>query len=201
MRPFVTAVLVLASVFGSNIPSAWRPLAYADEGCSGPGPMRSRPLPEMMRSGEGPRPWFHGGRDHRTGPVSVMFRWKDELGLTPEQVRALRELRADFQRGAITRTSEIELAAVDLRGLMEQDTLDLIKVEAQVRKIALLRADQRVAGIKLVQASKAVLTPEQQEKFKQLVHAPRMGRWGMGRMGHRGEGMMEPGMRPGPPTR
>lgn len=201
MRPFVTAVLVLAYVLGSNIPSARRPLAYADEGCSGPGPMRAQPLPEMMPGRGGPRPWFHGGRGDRTRLVSVMFRWKDELGLTPEQVHALRELRADFQRGAITRTSEIELAAVDLRGLMEQDTLDLTKVEAQVRKTALLRADQRVAGIKLVQASKAVLTPEQQEKFKQLAHTTRMGRWGMGRMEHSGRGMKEPGMRPMRSTR
>ncbi len=193
MRPFVTAILVLAFVLGSNIPSAWRSLAYADEGCSGPEPRGSRPLPEMMRRGEGPGPWFHGDRGHRARPVSVMLRWKDQLGLSPEQVGALRELRATFQREAITRTAEIKLAAVDLRGLREQDTLDLPKVETQVRKIALLRADQHVARIRLRQASKAVLTPEQQEKFKQLAHASRMGRRGMG--------MMEPGMRPAPPTR
>lgn len=183
MRPFVTAVLVLASVLGSTIPSAWHPLAYADEGYSGSGPMRAQPLPEMMRSGEEPRPWFHGRGGHRGRLISAMLQSKDDLGLTPEQVRTLRKVRTDFQRGAITRTAEIKLAAVDLRGLMEQDTLDLPKVEMQVRKIASLHADQRVAGIKMVQAGKAVLTPEQQEKFKQLAHAPRMGRWGMGRMG------------------
>ena len=200
MRPFVKAVLVLAFVLGFTTPSAWRPLAYADEGCSGPEPRGSRPLPKMMRREGGLRPWFHGREDHRGRLASMMFRWKDELGLTPEQARTLRELRADFQRGAITRTSEIELAFLDLRDLMEQDTPDLTTVETQARKIALLRADQRVAGIKMVQAIKAVLTPEQREKLKQLAHAPRMGRWGMDRMGHRGGGMMEPGMRPMPPT-
>lgn len=182
MRPFVTAVLVLACLLGSNIPLAWRPLAYADEGYSGSGPMRAQPLPEMMRNGEGPRPWFHGRGGHRGRLVSAMLHSKDELGLTPEQIRTLKEVRADFQRGTITRTAEIKLAAVDLRGLMEQDTLNLPKVEAQVRKIASLHADQRVAGIKMVQAGKAVLTPEQREKFQLLAHAPRMGRWGMGRM-------------------
>jgi Spy/CpxP family protein refolding chaperone len=120
-----------------------------------------------------------------------MLRLQDELGLTPEQVRALREVRADFQRGAITRTAEIELAAVDLRGLMEQDTLDLPKVEAQVRKIALLRAAQHVAGITMVHAGKTVLTPEQQETFKHLTQAA----W----RGHPGMGMMAPGMPPARP--
>lgn len=120
-----------------------------------------------------------------------MLRLKDELGLTPEQVRALREVRADFQRGAITRTAEIELAAVDLRGLMEQDTLDLPKVEVQVRKIVLLRAAQHVAGIKMVHTGKAVLTPEQQETLKHLTQAA----W----RGHPGMGMMTPGMPPAQP--
>ena len=192
MRPFVTSVLVLACVFGLNMSPAGTPLAFADEGCSGPGPMRSHPLPEMMPSRGTARPWVHGDRGHRARLVSVMLRLKDQLGLSPEQVGALRELRATFQRGAITRTAEIKLAAMDFRGLREQDTLDLPKVEAQVRKIALLRADQHVARIRMIQASKAFLTPEQQEKFKQLAEASRMGRRGMG--------MREPGMRPAPPT-
>jgi Spy/CpxP family protein refolding chaperone len=192
MRPFVTSVLVLACVFGLNISPAGTPLAFADEGCSGPGPMRSHPLPEMMPSRGMARPWVHGDRGHRARLVSVMLRWKDQLGLRLEQVGALRELRANFQRRAITRTAEIKLAALDFRGLREQDTLDLPKVEEQVRKIALLRADQHVARIRMIQASKAVLTPEQQETLKQLAEASRMGRRGMG--------MREPGMRPAPPT-
>jgi len=199
MRPFVRAVLVLVYVLGSNIPSAWRPLAHADEGCYGPGPMRSRPRPEMMQS-RGERPsWSHRGRGQRAPLVSLMVRWKDQLGLTPEQVGALRELRDGFQRGAITRTSEIELAAVDLRGLLEQNTPDLTRVEGQVRKIALLRADRRMARIKLIQASNAVLTPEQQEKFKQLAHTSRMAHGGRDRRGGWGREMMEPGVRPVPP--
>jgi Spy/CpxP family protein refolding chaperone len=193
MRRFVIAFLVLAYVFGSNILSAWPSIAYADEGCYGRGPMRSRPLPEMMGSRGEPRQWVHGGEGHRARLVSSMVRWKEQLGLTAEQVRTLRELRADFQKGAITRTSEKELAAVDLRGLLEQDKPDLTKVEEQMRKIALLRADQGVARIKVIQTSKAVLTPEQQEKFKQLSHASRME--------HRGMGMMEPGMHRVRPTR
>ncbi|MDE2485542.1 MAG: hypothetical protein KGL32_09920 [candidate division NC10 bacterium] len=192
MRPFVATSLVLACVLGFNLSPTGTTLAFADEGWYGSGPMGFRPIPEMMPGREGPRPGFHGGGGHRAWPVSLMLRSKDQLGLTSDQVRALRTLRDDFQRGAITRTAQIKLAALDLRGLREQDVLDLPKVEAQVRKIALLRADQRIAHIKLIHASKSVLTPDQQEKFKQFVHGPRMEREGMD--------MMEPGMRHAPPA-
>jgi Spy/CpxP family protein refolding chaperone len=121
-----------------------------------------------------------------------MLRSKEQLRLTSEQVRSLKTLRDGFQRGAVTRGAQIQLAVLDLRGLREQEPFDLPKVEAQVRRIALLRADQHIAHIKLIHDSKAVLTPDQQERWKQLAHASRME--------HRGMGMMEPGMRPVPPT-
>ena len=129
---------------------------------------------------------------HRAWPVSLMLRSKEQLGLSAEQVRTLKALRDGFQRSAITRRAQIKLAVLDLRGLREQEPLDLPKVEAQVRRIALLRADQRIAHITLIHDSKAALTPDQQEQWKQLAVASRMRREGMG--------MMEPRMRPGPPT-
>lgn len=192
MRPFVTASLVLAYVIGFNLPPIGTTLAFADEGWYGWRPMEFRPIPEMMPGRDGPRPWFHGRWGHRAWPVSLMLRSKEQLRLTAEQVHALRTLRDDLQRAAIARIAQIKLAILDLRGLREQEPLDLPKVEAQVRRIALLRAHQHIAHIKLIHDSKAVLTPEQQEKWKQLTPASRMGRGGLG--------MMEPGMRPAPPN-
>ena len=51
MRQIVTAVLVMAGVLGSAVPSALNQMASADEGCGGPGVMRSYRMPpdEMMR--------------------------------------------------------------------------------------------------------------------------------------------------------
>jgi Spy/CpxP family protein refolding chaperone len=120
-----------------------------------------------------------------------MLRSKEQLRLTSEQVRSLKTLRDGFQRGAVTRGAQIQLAVLDLRGLREQEPFDLPKVEAQVRRIALLRADQHIAHIKLIHDSKAVLTPEQQATFKQLMQATRRE--------HHGMGMMAPGMRPARP--
>ncbi len=171
MKSIAKTVVVVACVLVSNFPSRAIPVAAAHEAWYGRGSMGSGTPHEMMRSREGTRPWFSRGRDHGTRPVRLMLRWRNQLELSPEQVRALREHRGAFQREAIARTSELKLAAVDLRGLLEHDSPDLTKVEDLVKKIALLRADHRLAGIKMIQASKAVLTPAQQEKFKQLARA------------------------------
>ena len=192
MRQFVIASTVLAYVLGFNLSPMGITLAFANEGWYGSTPMGFGPVPEVIPGREGPRPWFHGGEGHRAWPVSLMLRSKEQLGLSAEQVRTLKALRDGFQRSAITRRAQIKLAVLDLRGLREQEPLDLPKVEAQVRRIALFRADQHIAHITLIHDSKAVLTPDQQEQWKQLAVASRMRREEMG--------MMEPRMRPGPPT-
>ena len=193
MRSIVTATLVLAGVLGIGVLTAQSHVASDEEGWSGPGMMRYRMLPEMLRGMGMPGPWYYGRGGHGGPLISLMLLWKEQLTLTPDQERSLSELRSNYEKEAITRTSEIEVAELELKGLLEQEKVDLTKVEAQTRKIALLRADRRVARIKTIEAGKAVLTPDQQEKFNRLAH----GSW----MGGMGMGMMGPGMRPVPPTR
>ena len=141
---------------------------------------------DMLRRMEIPGPWLHGRRGHERPLISMMLHQKEQLGLTADQERSLRELRAKFEKEAITRTSEIDVAELELKELLEQEKVDLIKVEAWTKKVALLRADLRLARIKTIEAGKALLTPEQQRKLERLGHDHRWG--GMGK------GMMDPGM-------
>jgi Spy/CpxP family protein refolding chaperone len=191
MRPIVAALLVLAGVLGSGIAPGWNQAAAAEEERGGPGMGRHRMFPEMLRETfqglEMPGPWLYGRGGHGGPLISLMLAWKDQLGLAPEQEHSLKELRSNHEKEAITRTSEIEVAELELKGLLEQEKVDVVKVEAQVKKVALLRADRRLARIKTIEAGKAVLTPAQQETFKRLVHDS----W----MGGMGPGMMRPGMR------
>ena len=192
MRQIVTAVLVMVGVLGSAVPPALNQVASADDGGCGPGMMRRyRMLPEMMRGMGMSGPCGHGRRGHERPLISMMLHWKDQLALTTDQERSLRELRAGFEKEAIRRTSEIDVAELELRELLEQEKVDLAKVEAWTKKIALLRADQRLARIKTIEAGKALLTPEQQRKLERLGHDARMG--------EPGRGMMGPGMRMMPP--
>jgi Spy/CpxP family protein refolding chaperone len=192
MRHIVTVALVIAGLLGSAVPVTLNQVASAEEGWGGPGMMRwHRVLPEMMRRPGFPGPWGHGRGAHEGPLISTMLYWKDQLALTGEQERSLRELRGNFEKEAIKRASEIDVAELELKEVLEQEKVDLVKVEASVKKVALLGAELRLARIKTIEAGKAVLTPDQQQKFERLGHDPRMG--------EPGRGMMGPGMGPRPP--
>lgn len=183
MRPIVRVVLLMIAVLASALPPGWNQVAFAHEEWGGPGMFRGyRMRPDIMRGMEmlGLR---SSGRGAHEGPlISMMLHWKEQLGLTADQERSLRELRANYEKEAIRRTSEIDVAELELKGLMEQEKVDLVGVEAYVKKIALLRADLRVARIKTIEAGKAALTLEQRSKLERLGHDQRWGDMGMGMM-------------------
>lgn len=187
MRPIVRGALLMVAVLASALPPGWNQVAFAHEERSEPGMMDWIRRPgDMLRRMEIPGPWSHGRRGHERPLISMMLHWKEQLGLTAAQERSLRELRANFEKEAIRRTSEIDVAEVELKGLLEQDKVDLGKVEAQAKKIALQRAELRVARIKTIEAGKEVLSPDQRGKLEKLGHDHRWG--GMGK-GMTGQGM------------
>ena len=191
MRPIVRVVLLMVAVLASALPPGWNQIASADEGCGGPGRMRlERMLPDMMRCMGMRGDWGYGRGGHQGPLISMMLHQKEQLGLTATQERSLRELRANFEKEAIQRTSEIDVAELELKGLLEQDKVDLVKVEAQAKKIALQRAEFRVARIKTIEAGKEVLSPDQRSKLEKLRHD----HW----WGGMGKGMTGPGTGSGP---
>ncbi|MCZ7626357.1 MAG: hypothetical protein C3F12_14435 [Candidatus Methylomirabilota bacterium] len=190
MRAVTTAILVLAGVAGSMLVPIRTPVASAQEESADPDMMGHRMLPdvmhgihEMVQGMTGP--WLYGQGGHRGPLISLMLMWRDQLGLSTEQERSLQELRTGFEKESIKRTADIDVAELELKGLLETDKVDLVKVEALAKKIAMLRADLRVARIKTIEAGKAVLTPEQQDKFRRLARESTMGRPRMEMMGPR----------------
>jgi Spy/CpxP family protein refolding chaperone len=123
-----------------------------------------------------------------------MLMWQEQLGLSTDQERTLRELRVNFEKESIKRTAEIDVAELELNGLLEQDKVDVAKVEALAKKSAMLQAELRVGRVKTIEAGKAVLTPEQTEKLDRLGHESMMGGMGMRMMGP-GRPQMHPGVR------
>lgn len=201
MRAIVTGMLVMVGVLGSALPPTWNQVAWAQEESADPGMMGHRMMPEMMRGMhemmrgmEMAGPGFHGRGSHEGPLISLMLIWKDQLGLSADQERSLRELRANFEKESIKRTAEIDVAELELKGLLEADKVDVAKAEALAKKIALLRAELRMARVKTLEAGKAVLTPEQAAKFKRVGHESMMGGAGMRMMGP-GMSPMHPGTR------
>lgn len=101
--------------------------------------------------------------------ISFMLEHRDELGLSPDQTGRLEALRSDFAREVVRRDADIRVAEMDLHALLEQDPLDLPKVETKIRELAQLRAELRVARLRTIEQGKAVLTAEQRTKLQGLL--------------------------------
>ena len=150
------------------------------------------------RMGPGFREEREGRMMSHEGPlITIMLEHSQELGLTLEQQQKLRDLRAQFSKESVRRTAEIRVAEIELDTLLEQDQWDLSKIEPKVKQIVGLQGDLRLARIKTLAAGRAVLTPEQLEKFKQVGHRMRS----LGGPGSPGPGMMGPGPYGGPGMR
>lgn len=120
-----------------------------------------------------------GGMDRAPGHegplISLMLGMKDQLGLTLQQVKSLRDLRTAFEKEVIQRGAEIRVAELELRETLAQDQVDLAGAEALVRKIAGLRADLRLSRLRTLERGKGLLTPEQLQKFREAARWPAAG--------------------------
>jgi Spy/CpxP family protein refolding chaperone len=150
----------------------------------------------MMGQG-GMREGREGRMMSHEGPlITIMLEHSQDLGLNPEQEKKLRDLRTEFSKESVRRTADIRVAQIELNALLEQDQWDVAKIEPKVKQLATLQGDLRLARIKTLAAGRAVLTPQQVEKLKQVGHQMRgmmMRQGGMG-PGMMGPGMMGPGM-------
>jgi len=135
------------------------------------GMMMGGGMMEMMHGGMG-RGGHHGMMEHgglaEQPLISLMLQNKGELQLTSEQVQKLEALRVSFQKGAIRRSADLQVAELELEELRKREPVDLAKVEAQVKRIETLRAEQRLNRIKVIEEGKALLTPEQRQKLEPL---------------------------------
>jgi len=108
----------------------------------------------------------HGGRMmHRGGLGPRLAR---ELELTAEQKEKMKAAHERQERKAIQARADIQLARLDLRKLMQADKPDSKAIEAQIDRIAGLRAGLEKSRVATMLEFRASLTPEQQKKLREL---------------------------------
>jgi len=192
MRATCCVLAAAALMIGLVLPATAQMMGPSAQG-GPPGPQWGG----RMSPGARPGPMYgrEGGWSSHEGPlITIMLDHAQELGLTPDQERKLRDLRTEFAKEMERRTADIRVAEIELGSLLEQDKWDLAKIEPKERQIATLQGDLRLARIKTLAAGREVLTPEQVEKFKQIGHRMRSG----SAPGGPGPGMMGPGRPYGP---
>ncbi len=113
--------------------------------------------------------------------------WKHlmTLGLDDKQKDALKTLRSKTMKDMARKRADKQIAGIELKDLLDKDPVDMKAVEASVKKNESLRSEMFLAHIRMHEDIKAILTPEQRKRLKEMMetgHGP-----GCGMMG----GMME----------
>ena len=109
--------------------------------------------------------------------ISRMLSYKEYLGLSPDQIKKLEQLRDNFQRQSIRTEADVKIIELDIAALLENSTVEVAKVESKIREAEKLRADLRIARVRTIEQAKGVLTPEQRKKYYEHVEE-RAGRSG-----------------------
>jgi hypothetical protein len=118
------------------------------------------------------------GQESREGRplITIILNNRERLGLSADQMRKLEQLRDGFQRQSIRNDSELRIVELDISGLLDNEPVEMAKLESKVREAEKLRADLRLARIRAIEQAKALLTAEQRKKLAELTPEPRSDR-------------------------
>jgi Spy/CpxP family protein refolding chaperone len=127
---------------------------------------------EMMGTGSGAGPGMMG--EHRIlGKL-----WS--LGLDDQQKEAVKEIVRKTMRESIKKRADLDIARLDLRDVLDKDSVNIQAAESKLKQIASMETDIRLLHIKEYEDIKSKLTPDQRKKLKEMIgHGMMMGEMGM----------------------
>jgi Spy/CpxP family protein refolding chaperone len=104
-------------------------------------------MPELKHS-----PWMHF----------------QSLNLDKKQKEALREIENSVAKELIRKRADEQIAEIELRELLDKNTVDLNAVETKLKQIATIETESQLILIKSIEKIKVKLTPEQREMLKKI---------------------------------
>lgn len=105
--------------------------------------------------------------------ISIALRHKSELSLSADQVAELEKIKEHYQ-SQITPVREQLLAnEKEIAALMQQSPADLIQVKAKIQEGEKYRSELRYLRVEALENGRSLLTAEQQDQLKALVHSRR----------------------------
>ena len=126
----------------------------------------------LGRPGGWGRRGMHGPLPYSARPlVSIALRNHEELKLTDEQVKRLKDIRDAFSKKAVKERADMKALRIDLRRALDAEKLDLADVEKKIREISTMRVDLRVARLKAIQEGKSVLNDDQQKQLSKIARS------------------------------
>jgi len=114
---------------------------------------------------------------------------REKLGITAEQVGAIRKQESDFRKAEIRDRADLEVKRVDLKDLLEADKPDRAAIDSKLQEISNARLALEKSAIHYRLAMREAITPEQRQKLHELMSERWRHEGGPGRPGgQRGEG-------------
>ena len=99
------------------------------------------------------------------GPAGAEFR--EKLNLSDDQKAKLADIRDRNERATIPIHGDLRIASLDLRKLMRADKPDSRAIDAQIDRIASLRASLHKSRVAGMLEARTVLTPAQQKLMRE----------------------------------
>jgi hypothetical protein len=93
------------------------------------------------------------------------------LKLTPEQAQALALIRTEYQKRALKKRAELQVAELELEELRAKSPVDIGAVEAKVKQSDALKTELRIDNIKAAEAARDQLTTGQRTQLDALQKA------------------------------
>ncbi|MFH1577829.1 MAG: Spy/CpxP family protein refolding chaperone [Candidatus Omnitrophota bacterium] len=93
---------------------------------------------------------------------------KEGLGLSEEQVKKIKDLKLETQKGLILKDAEIDIVALDIKDGLYQDTVNASAVNKLIDKKYELKKQKAQSLVSAYAALKNILTDEQKEKMSEL---------------------------------
>jgi len=93
----------------------------------------------------------------------------EELCLTKEQREKIKSIHFETEKNAENIKTKIRIEEIELRELLFEEKPEIKKIEEKIKKIGNLNSELRILKIKEFLRIKEILTPEQLEKFREIV--------------------------------
>ena len=93
---------------------------------------------------------------------------REQLGITTEQVAQIRQESLASQKAEILSRADLQVKRLELRSLLEAETPDRAEIDKSLREANAAQLVVEKAAIEHQLATRALLTPEQREKLKQM---------------------------------
>ena len=105
--------------------------------------------------------------------ITIALNHKTDLALSDDQVANLEKIKSAYQSQVTPIVQQLQANEKEIAGLMQQTPANLIQVKAKIQESEPYRSELYYLRLEALDNGRSVLSAQQQEQLKSLVHARR----------------------------